>query len=255
MTPTAPPLTLAVAHASGLELVRRHTARFAAFVAALSDEDVTRPVPGSAWTVAETVAHVSTVYLRYTVDLRRAASPAEVAAHNAEDLARVGTEVSAALASMAAQVERMPGAINLFAPDQPLPFHAGQTITLAGGWGNLLGELLAHGDDIARATGGSFTIPSADLEVLWRFTTPALQGWLHPDTAGLHERWRLMLEFGALDLLIDDGRLHVTDAGVDPPDHLVVAPDAAELALTVPYGRRPAADPEVTLLASRFQPL
>ena len=91
--------------------------------------------------------------------------------------------------------------------------------------------------------------------MLWRFTTPALQGWLRPETADRLERWRLALPFGDLDMVIDHGRLHVADAAADPPDHVVVAPDAADLALTVPYARRAAADPEVALLASRFHPL
>ena len=79
----------------------------------------------------------------------------------------------------------------------------------AGGWGNLLGELLAHGDDIARATGSPFAIPSADLEILWRFTAPLLQGWIRPETAPLNEEWRLRFPFGDVDAVLDRGVLRV----------------------------------------------
>lgn len=250
-------LSLASAHRLGLELARHHARRLVAHVAALDRTAWAEPVPGSGWTVADTVVHVQSVVLRYTADLRRATTPSGVAEQNAADLDRLGGDVDAALAAILEQVDGLAAVVDLVAPDQLLPFHAGQAVTLAGGWGNLLGEVLAHGDDIARATGTAFTVPDPDLEVLWRFTAPVLQGWLRPPPAGSPSTasWRLAFPFGELDAVIDGSRLAWGADLVAAPDHRIDVADVASFTLAFPYGRRTPGDPTTAGLAGRFLPL
>ncbi len=248
--------TLDDAHRNGLSLVRRHVDRLLDLVAGLGPEELDRRIPDGDWTVLDTVAHLQSVVTRYTTDLRRADTPGDVAVQNAEDVARLaGTDVEAAATAIRADLDLLASFVDAIEPDHRFPFHAGQTITMAGGWGNLLGELLAHGDDIARAVGAAFEIPGDDTELLWRHTAPVLAGWLRPEAADVTERWRLRFPFGDLDAHIDRGELRWGDADGATPDHELVVPDGAALALVVPYGRRAADDPQVALLASRFLPI
>ena len=245
-------LSLERAHALGFELVQEHTRRFVEFVRQLPPGSVDQPVEGSDWTVGEVVAHVQSVYLRYTQVGRRSTTPAAVAQQNAEELARLGTDLSAATASILEQLPVMEPRVALVAPDATFPFHAGQRATLAAGWGNLLGELLAHGDDIARATGTGFTIPGPDLEILWRWTAPMLQGWLRPEAKGTRESWRLAFPFGRIDVSLHQGQLHWDTDLTAAPDHVVEVDDTVELTLAFPYRRRAITDPGLALLAGLF---
>jgi hypothetical protein len=246
-------MTLAEAHIRGFELVQQHTERFAGYVRGLDEGSLGTQVPGSEWTVGETVAHVQSVYLRYTTDLRRAETPGGVAALNAEDIARLGVDVAAAAATIADQVALLAGLVPHIEADRTFPFHAGRQTTLAGGWGNLLGELLAHGDDIARATGTVFAIPSADTEVLWRFAAPLLEGWLRPEAVEVDDTWLLRFPFGPIGVRFDHGRMS-WGAEVESPDVVVDIDDAAEWALRFPYRRRDP-DPVTARLLDRFYPL
>lgn len=244
---------LAHAHRHGFELVRAHTERFIAYIRGLTPEDVARPVPGLDWTVGETVTHVRSVYERYTTDSTRAATAHGVARQNAADITRLGVDVAGAASAIAAQLQLLGVLVDRIEPERTFPFHAGQQITMAGGWGNLLGELLAHGDDIARATGSPFGIPGADLEILWHFTLPVLAGWLGPEAADLEESWELRMPFGTVRFALVRGALQMGGAAGDLPQHHVVGVDDVETAtLTVPYRRRTATDPELALLAARF---
>lgn len=252
-------MTLDRAHVEGFDLVREHSTQFVRCIRALTDEELARPVPGADWTVGQTFTHVGSVYERYTIDPRRAASPQDVSVQNTEnteDIERRGVDIAASCASIEEQVARMGAIVEHVAPTQTFPFHAGVETTIAGGWGNLLGELLAHGDDIARATGWDFAVPSPDLEILWRYTAPLLDGWLTPDAEQVDESWDLRFPFGTIQLAIDHGTLHHGD-DIDPrPEHReIVVDDVAEWTLAFPYRRRPLPAGEPSLLASRFQSL
>lgn len=249
-------MTLEEAHTKGFDLVREHSARFVAYARDLTDEQLMLPVPHLSWTVGETITHVQSVYERYTVDLRRAASPSEVGVQNAEDIGRIGVDVDRSTRSIETQVEHLAAVLAHIAPNQPFPFHAGVETTLAGGWGNLIGELLAHGDDIARATGSEFGVPGDDLEIVWRFTAPLLTGWLRDESTGLDESWDLRFSFGTIRLTITGGSLHHDyDCPPRPDHHEITIADAAEWTLAFPYQRRTFADPEPALLATRLHPL
>jgi hypothetical protein len=254
MTTVTPPQPLSPADAqtTGLELVHEHSDRFIAMCRSLDAGELARPVHGGGWTVGDTITHVESVYLRYSRDPRRADTPQGVAVQNADDLERMPVDVERSAATMLDQLAFLDGVVPAVDPATEFPFHARRTTTMAGGMGNLIGELLAHGDDIARATGRSFTIPSAHTEVLWRYTAPLLDGWLRPETVGVADTWRVHFPFGPIDAAFDGGRLHWAVESIATPDHEITAADAAEFALAFPYRRRVIADPQLALLASRF---
>jgi uncharacterized protein (TIGR03083 family) len=248
-------ITLGEAHVKGFDLVREHSSRFASYVRCLSDEEVAQPVPDTDWSVGEVVTHVQSVYERYTADTRRSRTPFDLGEQNGEDVDRIGVDVGRSARSIEEQVDTLASAVAHVDPEQTFPFHAGVATTLAGGWGNLLGELLAHGDDIARATGKDFGVPGEDLEILWRFTSPLLAGWLRRDASVVDESWDLEFSFGVIRLTIADGSLRVGDR-VRRDDHRRIAiADAAEWTLAFPYRRRAFTDPDAALLASRLHVL
>lgn len=253
VTETRPPMTLAQAHSLGLELVDHHTRRFLEFVSELTAAELSQPVPDTDWTAGQTVSHVHSVFERYTTDLRRADSPAGVAVQNAEDIERLGVDIAASTAAITDHLDFLKLVAPDIEPNRRFPFHSGQQTTMAGGWGNLIGELLAHGDDIARATGKEFRIPSADTEILWRFTAPLLQGWLRTTTA--HDSWLLRFPFGPIGVTFDGPTLRWGDATAATADHDVTVADAADFALVFPYRRRPAPDAATTELLERFEQL
>ena len=79
-------------------------------------------------------------------------------------------------------------------------------VTLAGGWGNLLGELLAHGDDIAAATGKAVRASHRQISRSSRATrrrcSPA---GCRPSAADVDESWDLEYPFGLIRFTIADG--------------------------------------------------
>ncbi|MDP1876214.1 MAG: maleylpyruvate isomerase N-terminal domain-containing protein [Actinomycetota bacterium] len=253
---TATP-TLDTAHRDGLDLVTVHTRRFVDYVRSLAPGDLDLPVPGGDWTVGQTVAHLESVYLRYSVDLRRSERRNDLIAQNDDDIAALGIDVDRATATMVDQVAFLASIIDSVPPDRQFPFHGGQQVTLAAGWGNLLGELLAHGDDIVRATGRPFTIPGRDLEILWRFTAQVLQGWLRDEADEVVETWHLRFPFGDVVLVLDHGTLRVaTDSDLDVAEHHdLEIEDASEFTLAFPYRRRVITDAQIAILASRFHDL
>ena len=199
---------------------------------------------------------MQSVYERYTIDRERAETAEQVAVQNGRDVARLGVDVAAAQASIQMQVEQMAAIVPLVDPSHEFPFHGGRTVTMAGGWGNLLGELLAHGDDIARATVKPFTIPSGDLEIILRYTAPLLSGWLAPAAQGTDESWDLRFPFGLIRFTVTLGTFHHgTDVPPRPAHHAIEVADTAEWLLIFPYGRRPPPDAVVAHLAEQFQPL
>src|SRR5262245_478673 len=97
-------MTLAQAQVRGFELVQLHTGRLIDYVKAQPSAELNRPVPGLTWSAREVIMHLQSVYERYTVDSRRAPTPAAVTEQNADDIARLGGDVQAALGSIDAQI-------------------------------------------------------------------------------------------------------------------------------------------------------
>ena len=162
----------AVTIEGGLDALRRAAAATGELLASISDSDADVPVPGLAWTVAETAAHLVAL-LRQSAAFasgardgaaERAALPASVgigermALANARELDRLGErripvlrqllessvdEYAAAIAG-----HRDGGAVETaFGPEDP------EVMTAA-----LVAEQLVHGFDLARAVGPRWTI-------------------------------------------------------------------------------------------------
>jgi uncharacterized protein (TIGR03083 family) len=246
-------MTLEEAHTKGFDLARAHSERFAAYISALTPADLTRPAPNSDWSVGEVIAHVQSVYERYTINTQRSETPDLLVDQNAQDVARLGVDVDAAVASIHAQLDQLSTVVPMVDPSQEFRFHGGMKVTLAAGWGNLLGELLAHGDDIAVATGKPFTIGSPDLEIIPRYTAPLLGGWLSPASQGVDESWDLVFPFGLIRFTVTGGAfIHGTHVDPRPTHHTIEIDDTAEWLLTCPYRRRPPADEASAHLVDQF---
>lgn len=243
-------------HREGFERGTANTERFVALVSGLDADQLASPVPGLDWRAIDVVAHVASVYRRFTVNRRRASDFREVAQHNADDIAEIGTDADALTADMLAQLELMGSVVDQIDPSHLFEFHAGQPITMAGGWGNMIGELLAHGDDIARATGATWTVDAGDLEPFWRYTSQVMPGWFTEAAKTATDRWELDLGFasGPVRLRFTGGGLARDEPGPWNPDH-VVAGDPVAITLAVPYRRRDSDSPEVLALGRRIEPL
>jgi uncharacterized protein (TIGR03083 family) len=136
-------------------------------------DPLARP-PGSDWTVQQVVAHVLTVALRYRqfargLDFRRAVNPAEVQVINQVEL----EAVMAPLPELADQLQALEGEMdNLFdrmSNDRPeILFHFGIMVSGFTAQTNWLSELLAHGQDVARAMNVRWELPERDMLLVLR---------------------------------------------------------------------------------------
>jgi hypothetical protein len=229
-------------------------AQFETMLRSLTPQEEATSVPGLDWTAREVAAHVLTVVRRYLAPTERAATRERLAALNAEELATVDrscAEIADELDSIVSVLAHVAPSISL---DDVRAFHLGITVSVAAGWANLIGELLVHGDDIARATHRAWSVDDHLLEGIWRDLMPASAGWMRPEARTLDELYHLHFPFGTVMLALDAGMVRVDDprdAG-RVPDHVIVVPDASAFTLQFPYRRARLEDPRAALLASRF---
>lgn len=154
--------------------------RFVQLVAGLTDADAGRATTGCpGWTAADVAAHVITVFRRGLNDQRRSETPEATAALNALCLAevtdrdprtmarRIETDGSTVLANL-----------RLIPDDMALPFHARATASAVSVTAVLLGELVIHGQDIARATGRDWPVARPDAALILGGARPLLEHWL-----------------------------------------------------------------------------
>ena len=229
-------------------------AEFTALLRSLTPEEEETPVPGMDWTAGEVGAHVLTVLHRYISPTERAVTRTRLTQLNAEDIAALGKTTAEA----ADELDGIIAALASVAPGLPLDterdFHLRLKVTVAAGWANLIGELLVHGDDIARATSRQWTVDDALVEGIWRNLMPAVAGWMRPEARTANELYLLRFSFGSVTLRIDSGLVHIDDErdADRSPDHVIDIDGAAEFTLQFPYRRRCIDDPIAALLASRF---
>jgi uncharacterized protein (TIGR03083 family) len=174
---------------------------------ARSAADDALQLPGSEWTVREAVAHVTSVAPRYAKfpygTQRLAGTPAELPALNGEEIKALGERpVAELLTVLADAVDAVIGQVQGFADQPPqYRFHGGGLVTADVALGILLGELVVHGWDIARALHRPWPVTRRQVSLIWSGVEPILPGWVDPASAAGHH--------GAYQVHLGDGRRHV----------------------------------------------
>jgi uncharacterized protein (TIGR03083 family) len=130
--------------------------------------------PGSDWTVQQVVAHVLSVAYRYRqvargLDFRRAVDPAEVQVINQAELEAVMAPLPELADRLREVEEEMDSLFDRVSNDRPeILFHFGIMVSGFTGQTNWLSELLAHGQDVARAMKVRWELPERDMLLVLR---------------------------------------------------------------------------------------
>ncbi len=134
---------------------------------ALSADPYATP-PGMKWTAQQIVAHVLAVAHRYrslaeTGDFRRAANPRELDQLNQEEMEELVVPIPELVDQLQALEHLMDTWFDNLPADFAGEFHYGVTVCAVIAQVNWLGELVFHGDDIARAIGARWEISERDM--------------------------------------------------------------------------------------------
>ena len=147
----------------------------------LEGVDERLPVPGTTWTVRDTLAHLAGAATRYaTADPDGMAStPRGVDSLNNADLRSLdGLSMGELLSVLRENHEALSEATRGLSPQDRLPFHAGVTLSPLAAAGEWLGELLIHGHDLARAIRQRWPIRSREALLISMFAFEVLPGYL-----------------------------------------------------------------------------
>lgn len=244
------------------------------FAALASITPAKHPIPGSDWTAGEVSAHLLTVVRRYTQrDLTSAAGlsadAGAISGLNEREMAEyAGVAVSEVLGLLWQELADLENQIPRTADlHQTYPFHTGQPVDVAGWLGNLIGEFLVHGRDIARSRRKTWLIGSRNAALVLNLGIQAVPGFVSPDAGGdlkLEIRtpqtkpWVLDLADGVLTSRRAERREPVDVKVFTRTEPLVLnmygrigIPTMTALGAMVIGGRRPW---RITRMASSFQP-
>jgi uncharacterized protein (TIGR03083 family) len=221
-----------------LTAIDQVSARLSEMVLAAPDTPIR--VPGSPqWTVAEVYAHVATVAPRYCHGARHegewVAHAGDLADLNARQLAVLPTRDLPALRDrMHASLAELGRLIAGFGEDQPsYTFHGGGRISADVALGVLLGEVVVHGYDIARALRRPWPIDPRHVELIMQGLAPVLPGWLATRAQGHTGRHEVRLRgLGVHRFAFEHGRLRMNPPGTFVP-HVVISAAPAALLLVV----------------------
>jgi uncharacterized protein (TIGR03083 family) len=194
------------------------------------------------WSIRDVAAHIAGSIPLYLPIVRGEGSTYRalnrIAESNAAALAEIterdccalADRVEAGMVELAAAARAQPGN-----PD--VAWHAGLPLPLLSVCALILGELLVHGYDIARASGQPWAIPPADAGLVFAGAAPVLPHFVNPAAAvGVRATFDVRLRgYRRAAFVFDDGSLRVLPQPVGPVQcHLSADPVAY---LLVMYGR------------------
>ncbi len=144
---------------------------------------------GSDWTVQQYAAHVLSVALHYREIIHgreylRAATTGEVHLNNQAEMEALIAPVPELADQLQAVEAEMDGYFDAHTDDRPvIPFHGGVMVSGITGQTNWLGELVMHGQDIARAMKAPYKIDERDMLLVARGMMEYGHGFLRADTS------------------------------------------------------------------------
>jgi len=215
-----------------LPAIDRLAERFAALVTAVPDPAA--PIPDSEWTVRDATAHVVSVARRYIDGPEGRGTwvpdPRDLAALNDT---QIGALADLDMAELAARLRRdltaLAAQLRTYGTAPPsFTFHGGEPVAADVALGILLGELVVHGWDIARAVAHPWPIDPGDVELILDGVEPILPGWVDHERAGdLSATFEVRLRGGRTRRWsFRNGRLDTTPTAGRPDVHISVDPVA-----------------------------
>lgn len=228
--------------------LRRATQRFASLGRGIADPNVR--IPDSEWTVGTCIVHVAAAIGDYADSVAgvrglRSRDPqlgptnAQIRAVNAQRMNEVADlRVDQLLRLIEETVERFITATAMRPVDEPYDWYGMQTSTLGAMTGVMLGEILLHGHDIARALRVPWPIDSAEATQALLGAMVLLPAYVDKERArGVKASYEIALRGGPrIGVRFDEG-----DAAVEypprPPFDCRLSADPVQM-LLVAYGRR-----------------
>lgn len=204
--------------------------------------DTSVPVPGLEWTAGETGAHLVTVtswFVDYATGRKKPpVTTAELPAFNAQRIAnfteRDGTRLAGHLGEA---VQDFLSTTSGDDGDDPFPWYDEYTIDVAVGTCILLGELVVHGRDLARAMDRPWPIDPDHARLVLAGMLSVLPLYVdHEQAQGVRASYQIRVKGSPpVYLGFADGELTVTAAPVEPVDCRITTDPVDYLLLS--YGR------------------
>ena len=144
--------------------------------------------PGLDWTVQQVVAHVLCIAHRYQVlaegrDFHRASHPRELDQINQDELEAVMAPIPDLVDQLEALAPMMDEFFDGLPADYSCEFHCGVMVSGIMAQTNWIGELVLHGDDIARSARATWEIRERDMLLLLRGMMEAVSAYVRDDVS------------------------------------------------------------------------